>query len=158
MNWPPLIESASVPRWVVARDRLVTLAAWALLLHFLQDMAWMAAYWVAFPWGVEVAPPWKPGKMWWDMVPFLKAVALVVVWLIAFMGLRWHLLTSHLWVVHQPEPLPPAQQARAMGLSREDLDLLRGAAMATVRGVDQSTGRADADTVVSSEPMRPDET
>ena len=44
MRWPPLIDAGHLPWWVVARDTVATLFAWAVLLYVIRDLPWMAAY------------------------------------------------------------------------------------------------------------------
>lgn len=150
MKWPPLIESGHLPPWVIARDTLATLAAWALLLYFVRDMAWMLAYWVLATVGIHLAPPWMPGELWRNTLPFLKVVALLVAWLVVFAVARWHLLTNRQRVARDPPPLDASQQADAFHLPADELPRLRSASSATVRDLDPE-GVVGSDTTVSVE-------
>lgn len=156
MKWPPLIDAGHLPWWVVARDALATLLAWALLLYFIRDMAWMAAYWIATVFGIELPKPWAPGKMFRDVVPFLKVVALLVAWLVVFAVARWRLLTDRQHASSQPEPLDPTLQARAFGLSADALARLRHASSATVDGIDPATSVDGASIVIAANANDPD--
>ncbi|MBO9716792.1 MAG: hypothetical protein J7507_08250 [Pseudoxanthomonas sp.] len=149
MKWPPLIESAGLPRWVVARDVLATLLAWGVLLYLIRDMAWMVLYWTMAILGVELPARWAPGELWRDTMPFLKVVALLVVWLVVFAVARWQLLTSRRRVEDQPAPLDPARQAVAFGLPGEALEQLRHSSSTTVDGLDPISGRWNAGSKVS---------
>jgi len=155
MKWPPLIDSGHLPRWVVARDAVATLLAWWVLLYYIKDMARMAAYWLLLPFGVQLPTPWAPGDVLLDATPFLKIVALLVLWLVVFAIARWRVLTNRVGAASQPEPLDPRRQADAFGLSDDALSRLRGASSATIQGMDPVTGRAGADTVVLTGPASP---
>ncbi|BDU16698.1 hypothetical protein [Lysobacter auxotrophicus] len=141
MNWPPLIDDSRLPWWVIARDTVATLLAWALLLYAIRDMVWMAAYWLLRLVGAEIAPPWSPGRMWRDTAPFLEVVALLVVWLAVFVVARWHRLTDRRRARSQPAPLDPQRQAEALGVRIDTASRMHNSAACTVHGVDPSTGR-----------------
>jgi len=149
MKWPPLIDSGHLPRWVVARDTIATLLAWGVLLYYLKDMAHMSVYWMLRPFGIQIQTPWDPGEMLRDAAPFLKIVALLVLWLAVFAIVRWRQLTDRAHASIQPEPLDPRRQADALGLSGDALSRLRGASSATIEGIDPVTGRFGASTVLT---------
>lgn len=155
MKWPPLIDSSHLPRWVVARDAVATLLAWCVLAYYLKDMAHMLVYWILHPFGIPIVPPWRPGEVLRDAMPFLKVVALLVLWLAMFAIARWRLLTNRMGAASQPEPLDPQRQAEAFGLSGDALLRLQGASSATIQEVDPTTGRAGASAVVLTGPASP---
>ena len=132
MKWPPVIDAAAVPRWMVARDVVLTLAAWGLLIYFVRDLLWMALYWPLALLGLEIAPRWKPGELWHDMLPFLKVVALFVLWLIVFAMVRWRLLTNRVRTTHEPAALEPAVHADAFSVPLSALERFRRMRRATI--------------------------
>jgi len=141
MKWPPLIDDSQLPGWVVARDTLATLVAWALLLYFIRDMVWMFGYWLLRAVGVEIAPPWTPGRMWRDTAPFLEVVAVLIVWLAVFVVARWQLLTNRQRATTQPDALDPDTQAAAFGITDDAASHLRECGSCEVTGVDPLSGR-----------------
>lgn len=132
MKWPPLIDSAALPRWLVARDVLLTLGAWALLLCFVRNLLWMVLYWPLAMLGVDITPRWKPGELWHDTLPFLQIVALLVLWLTIFAIIRWRVLTNRARTAGQPPPLELAAHAETFGALQLQVDQLRGMRTATV--------------------------
>ena len=132
MRWPPVIDAATLPRWMVARDVILTLAAWALLIYFVRDLLWMAFYWPFSTLGLEIAPRWKPGELWRDLLPFLKVVALFVLWLTVFALVRRRLLTNRARTAREPAALESAIHAEAFSMSVAALDHLRRTHRATI--------------------------
>ena len=151
MRWPPLIDAGHLPRWVVVRDTVATLFAWGVLLYVIRDLPWMAAYYALRVLGVDVPPPWPPGEMVRDTLPFLKVVALLVLWLVTFAVARWHALTNRENAASQPEALEPAQQAEAFGVTVDVLRRLQAASSCTVHGVDPQSGRGGPNVYVTEE-------
>jgi len=148
MKWPPLIDSVGLPWWVVARDTLATLLAWCVLVYLIRDMVWISVYWVLRAVGIGFTPPWAPGEMWRDTVPFLMVVALLVLWLTVFATTRWRLLTNRQRATRQPSPLDFPAQAEAFNLSADASSTLQRASWAMVQGVDPESGRGSPQTQV----------
>ena len=151
MRWPPLIDAGHLPWWVVARDTVATLFAWGVLLYVIRDLPWMAAYYALGVLGVDVPPPWPPGEMVRDTLPFLKVVALLVLWLVTFAVARWHALTNRENAASQPEALEPEQQAEVFGVTVDVLRRLQAASSCTVHGVDPQSGRGGPNVYVTEE-------
>ncbi|WP_158985378.1 poly-beta-1,6-N-acetyl-D-glucosamine biosynthesis protein PgaD [Lysobacter panacisoli] len=121
MKWPPIIENARLPMWMRLRDFVLTLLAWLVLLYLLRDMMTAGGYWVLDRFGIEhPVPPWPAGKILRDLAPFMGVVLLLVGWLAAFALVRWRRLIDTREALSQPDPLEPAVQADALGLSRTD--------------------------------------
>jgi poly-beta-1,6-N-acetyl-D-glucosamine biosynthesis protein PgaD len=139
MNWPPLIRSDRLPRWIVARDMLATVAAWVLLLFLLRDFLWMLVYWLAAGVGIELAAPWARGKLVRDLVPFLLLAGVLVLWLAMLAVFRWQRLTSRGRAAMQPAPLDRAMQLRTSGLDEETRRALQDDAIVVIRNAPRGT-------------------
>ena len=122
-----------MPWPVVARDVLLTMVAWALLLYFLRDLLWMAAYWSLATLDVDLLQRWAPGEMWRDTLPFLKVVGLLVLWLAVSAVARWRLLTNRVRAARDPAPLEAIHHAAVFGLSNGTLKVLQGTRIATLQ-------------------------
>lgn len=118
MRWPPIIENAYLPWWARARDIVMTLLAWSLLVWLLRGLFIVWIYAALDVLGIEhPTGPWPTGKLMRDTVPFLVLVALLIVWLVLFLVVRWQLLTDTRAAASQPGPLPDEEQTRAFGIS-----------------------------------------
>lgn len=151
MRWPPIIDAGRLPARVVARDVLATACAWIVLLYAIRDLIRMVVYWAALALGFDIDSVWRPGDIWRSTLPFVKIVAMVVVWLLGFALVRRHLITSRRWIERQPEPLLPAQQARALGETADTVAVLRAARMATVHGIEGAAGTGSRIEVTTTE-------
>ena len=119
-TWPPIIDDVALPRILVWRDRLFTLAMWLLLLFLCRHA--LAGFATALNGllsnGHLTLTGWH--ARWTRLHPYLVVVAILAAW-----ELVWLLIT--LWRRRQalrqppPQPLSPAEEA---GKSRITVDML----------------------------------
>jgi len=89
--WPPLITAARQPRWMVWRDRGLTLFMWLLFVLVCHNFLRLAADGVREVSGrPRVGPEWDPEMLWEPLRPFLVVSGLLVTWLLLFglVGIR----------------------------------------------------------------------
>lgn len=104
MGWPPLITHANAPRYMIWRDRTLTLGAWLLMLWFMRQglaLMWseLVEWWYDLP-HQEPEPHWD---VWWlRLQPFVVAISLLALWL-----LGWGLLSRRRVLRQEWGPPPP---------------------------------------------------
>jgi len=126
----PIIRSR-VPPWMLARDVILTLGAWAIIAYFFHEGIARAIDYFSPPMFelTRTSPPdWA--YRWAKLRAFLALAAGLVLW-IAFWAFdsRTRLRASS---SPQPAPLDLPEHARRVGLSAEDLELWRSAKVQTV--------------------------
>jgi hypothetical protein len=131
-GWPPVIESAAVPRAVKLRDGLLTLLMWGVLLLILASELRLA--WVAF----EVARGRSEAEIDLALAEFLEKLrplmqlvgGLVVA--LALATLLSRARRERAIAARQPCPLPEEALARRAGLAGPALAEARGLRRAIV--------------------------
>jgi hypothetical protein len=126
----PIIRSR-VPRWMLARDVILTLGAWLIIAYFFHEGLARAYDYFSPPMFqlTRTSPPdWA--YRWEKLRGFIAASAVLVLW-IAFWAFdsRTRLRASS---SPQPAPLEAGEHASRVGLSAEGLDLWRSAKVQTV--------------------------
>jgi len=131
-TWPPLIQAATVPRWMRLRDAALTLTMWALFVIVLQ--AEVVAFVGEFLESLGLANV-DTGRDWdvffRRLLPFLEAAA----------GLVAAFLTTVPFTLRRgyrglklppPVPLPLADEAGRAGMDAADLAAARDLRIAVV--------------------------
>jgi poly-beta-1,6-N-acetyl-D-glucosamine biosynthesis protein PgaD len=125
----PIIRSR-VPRWMLARDVLLTLGAWMIIAYFFHEGIARAYDYFSQPMFqlTRMSPPdWA--YRWEKLRGFIAASAVLVLW-IAFWAFdsrtRMRATSSP-----QPAPLDAAEYARRVGLKVGDLEVWRTAKIQT---------------------------
>jgi hypothetical protein len=125
----PIIRSR-VPRWMLARDVLLTLGAWMIIAYFFHEGIARAYDYFSPPMFqlTRMSPPdWA--YRWEKLRGFIAASAVLVLW-IAFWAFdsrtRMRATSSP-----QPAPLDAAEYARRVGLKVGDLEVWRTAKIQT---------------------------
>jgi poly-beta-1,6-N-acetyl-D-glucosamine biosynthesis protein PgaD len=118
-TWPPIIGNAAVPRTILWRDRLITIAMWFLLLWSCRGglrRLWDAAGKLLQ--NDDLAIVWAPG--WAYLRHHFTLVGLLALWLIF-----WTMVTLWRRRRHMHVPQPPAltleEQADMMSSAPADL-------------------------------------
>jgi len=126
----PIIRSR-VPRWMLARDVILTLGAWLIIAYFFHEGVARAYDYFSPPMFqlTRTSPPdWA--YRWEKLRGFIAASAVLVLW-IAFWAFdsrtRMRATSSP-----QPAPLDADAHARRVGLIASDLDVWRSAKIQTV--------------------------
>ncbi len=114
--WPPLVDMQRLPRWVLLRDTVITLLAWAVLAFLLRDLIRLAIDYLQYPFFqlTDVAPP-NMARLWARLQPFTEVIAFLVVWLLVS-GLVLLRKARGRRLRPQPAVLPVALHAQAFGL------------------------------------------
>ncbi|WP_395021554.1 poly-beta-1,6-N-acetyl-D-glucosamine biosynthesis protein PgaD [Dongia sp.] len=116
--WPPLITDAARPRWMLWRDRILTILVWILFLAlFIQQ-------WRLFQARVEA---WlaTPGAEWNFMLgPFFAVVGIMVAWLLLTAILTYS-RAMRARRQAQPPPLSLEAEAAHFGVTPEALTAAR---------------------------------
>lgn len=131
--WPPLIAAANVSFWARLRDIVLTVAAWLLLAYLLMPM--IRALWSDMQVVLGLSPPGAiPAleRLWQDLAPFLGLVALMMLWMVCYAGVRRLVLTRSLRAAGQSPPLDRATHVQSLGLSPKEAGKLQQARVAVV--------------------------
>ncbi len=119
--WPPLVGVERVPALVRARDIVLTLLAWGVLVWLLSDSIALAWDWLRAPMFTltDVAPPdWA--RLGAELRPFALFSAALVGWLVFWALVRRRRIRA-MPPSPQPPALPAAEEAGALGLDAADL-------------------------------------
>jgi len=130
--WPPLILAHRVPRWVRARDLVLTIAAWALLAYWMRGALLLICDWLSYPFfelSTYAAPDWK--RIWSRVAPYLVIAALLAAWLVYWAARRRAILMRQ-QSTPPPAPLDLEVHAARFGLRSADVLSLREPRIATV--------------------------
>jgi hypothetical protein len=111
--WPPLITAAAQPRWMVWRDRLLTLGAWLLLALLCRNALITISGEVMQSLGLaENVPAPDFHEHMRRMQPYWVAVGLLLLW-VGTWAMVWVLRRRLTRPAPMPEPLdPPSEAAR----------------------------------------------
>jgi hypothetical protein len=132
IQWPPIITDVTLPRYVVWRDRLLTIAAWTLLLALTSDLFYLVVDHALELFGHPLTGPGAQWALWWDRLrPFVQVIALMAVWLTLW-GLVSLRRLRRYQRIQLPTPLTLAEQAAHAGCTEADLLTWRGLRIAVV--------------------------
>jgi hypothetical protein len=149
--WPPLVRAAKVPLLVKARDLLLTLIAWGVLMYFMRDL-WILLYEFTVDFFLKIDTSnlvdWL--KIWSRIAPFFYVAALLVLWIVVIGSLRRRAIRStglihgknSLRTVHQQFPLKQidiALLAERFGVEKSQLEQWQKMRTVDV-SVDDATG------------------
>lgn len=131
-GWPPVIDSASVPRIVKLRDLVLTLIMWGVMLLIVAteiDAAWEAFQVLRGRSDAQINA--ELAEFAQKMRPLMVLVAVLVAGLSAATFRSWKRRDRAL-NASQPDPLDPAIIAERSGLLLSDIELARTHKIATV--------------------------
>jgi len=131
-GWPPLISAERVPAWVRARDLVMTLAAWVVLVYWIRGALLLIGDWLSYPFfelSSQPSPDWK--RIWATLAPFVATAALLAAWLVYWALSRRKILMRQRAML-QPATLDPGVHADRYGLRAADLAALRELQVVTV--------------------------
>lgn len=122
--WPPLVRAAKVPFLVKARDLLLTLIAWGVLIYFMRDL-WILLYefTVDFFLKIDTSNLVDWIKIWSRIAPFFYVALLLVIWIVVIGSLRRRAIRST-GMIHGKNSLRTVHQQFPM--KQIDLALLAG--------------------------------
>jgi len=132
IQWPPIITDVRLPRYIIWRDRLLTIAAWLLLVALASDLLHLV---VARALELSGRSQTGPGAQWPILLdrlrPFLEVIALMAVWLTL-----WGLISLRRIRIyrqmHLSASLTLAEEAAHAGCTEADLMAWRGLRIAVV--------------------------
>jgi len=131
-DWPPLIGRRTLPKWMQARDILLTLLLWLVLIWMLKPLfllIWAGLHWLAdLPLNLQgrsLAPRWDIAA------PFLYLIVLVSAMLIRFTWLRRGTLQAQPHLQAEPQ-LELAQHTAHFDVDAQELEGLRTGRVRTV--------------------------
>lgn len=148
--WPPLITAAAQPRWMVWRDRALTLGAWLLLALLCRNALVTIGHEVIQALGIAdefPAPDFHEHMR--RMRAYWIAVGLLMLWVTAW-ALVWVLRRRLTRPPPMPLPLDPPSEAARHGAAPSDLLAWRDMRIAIVH---VNEGRMHA---VAPEPKQAD--
>jgi len=131
--WPPLVRADRVPAWIRARDLLLTIAAWVVLVYWVRGSLLLIWDWLSYPFfelSTQPSPDWE--RIWSTLAPFVATAALLAAWLV-YWALRRRTILMRQRSMLQPPALDPGVHADRYGLRAADLAALRGPQVVTVR-------------------------
>ena len=121
VRWPPIITDVTLPRYIVWRDRLMTLAAWVLLLVLVSDLFRLVAAGPLEMLGHPQSGHGEKWTVWWERLrPFVQVILLMAAWLFL-----WGLISLRRVRIYRqmrvPAPLTLAEEAAHAGCTEADL-------------------------------------
>lgn len=120
--WPPLIKShRNLPGWMLVRDVVLTLLAWATLAYFLREPIALGIDYFRYPL-FELNTTTLPDMalVWKRLRPFAELIVLAMVWLLVSVQV-WRKRALARNVCELPLALPPDQHAALFGLDTRTL-------------------------------------
>jgi poly-beta-1,6-N-acetyl-D-glucosamine biosynthesis protein PgaD len=116
--WPPLISNAARPRWILWRDRILTILVWAAFLALFIEQA------LVFHGRVETYVTTPDAE--WDFLlrPFVITIGIMVTWL-ALMAVLTYRRAVRARRKSPPAPLPLEAEAAHFGVTPEALATAR---------------------------------
>ena len=126
-EWPPLIKVVPRKRWILWRDAIITVAAWAVFLFILVDRS------ILFWTGVSRFHAEHPGAFlqnWhFRLKPYALPILALLAWLLLF---GWRSLRNWRRVTDEPPPLPIEAESARRRMPADDLSQVRSLKVATV--------------------------
>jgi hypothetical protein len=121
VRWPPIITDVTLPRYIVWRDRLLTLAAWVLLLILASEMFHIVITHTLELFGHPQTGPRAQWAIWWDRLrPFVQVIVLMAAWLLLW-GVTSLRRVRAYRQMRVPVPLTLAEEAANAGCTEADL-------------------------------------
>jgi poly-beta-1,6-N-acetyl-D-glucosamine biosynthesis protein PgaD len=126
IQWPPIIADVTLPRYVVWRDRLLTIAAWVLILTLASDLFYLVVDHALELFGHPLTGPGAQWALWWDRLrPFVQVIVLMAVWLMLWGLISLRRVRSYRRI-QMPASLTLAEEAAHAGCTEADLLAWRG--------------------------------
>jgi len=109
-SWPPIVRSTQLSLFIRARDVILTLMAWALLIYFTRDL-WTLIYGYLRDTLLSLDPSNEVDWMniWRRIAPFIFAALLLVLWIVILGSLRRRAILST-GLIHGKNSLRTVQQ------------------------------------------------
>ena len=117
----PLIYAKRVPRWTIARDISITVAAWICIAQFMPYTTYLVYDYLSAPiFKLTRTKPPTAHEVWDPIRGFVLVAAFMVVWIAfwAFYGARRFRRKP---VPPQPAPLPISEHANYLGVKPDEL-------------------------------------
>jgi poly-beta-1,6-N-acetyl-D-glucosamine biosynthesis protein PgaD len=146
-QWPPLITAAAQPRWMVWRDRGLTVAMWALFALVCHNFLFFAADEVRVAVGQPPRREWDPLGQVDRLRPFLVVALTMVTFLLAAGVMSVRRMRRNL-ARPKPPPLAVAEEAAHQEATAEALAAWRDLRVAVVH--------LDAEGRMHAEPHTPE--
>ena len=110
LKWPPIIKSRKIPLLMRARDLILTMLAWALLMYFMRDL-WLLLYEYAedLILKIDTAHLVDWISIWRRIAPFFYVALLLVIWIVVIGSLRRRAIRST-GLIHGKNSLRTVQQ------------------------------------------------
>ena len=133
LTWPPLVGSDHVPRYIVIRDYVLTLAAWCVFAWMLRNVILLTIDWFREPFGqlsTMQAPDWA--NIWLHLRNYVAVGSLLAVWIAFWSVYRSRDLRPRQQDLPAPPPLEPALLCQRYGVTPQDLAQWQSAQIVTL--------------------------
>jgi hypothetical protein len=142
-QWPPLITAAAQPRWMVWRDRGLTVAMWALFALVCHNFLFFAADEVRVAVGRPPRREWDPLGQVERLRPFMVVALTMVTFLLAAGLVSVRRMRRNI-ARPKPPPLSLVEEAAHQGAGPDALAAWRGWRLAVVHLDPQGRMSAEA--------------
>lgn len=133
----PLIRAKNIPRWLIARDLFLTLAAWVCIAQFMRHAIYLVYDYLSVPiFKLTHTQALTWFEIWYPLRGFLLFSAFLVLW-IAFWGFYGARRARTERPAPQPPPLSIAEHAMAARVREYDLSRWQTHRIAIVNFDDQ---------------------
>jgi len=142
-EWPPLITAARQPRWMVWRDRGLTLLMWVLFVLVCHNFLRLALdEFRALTGRPRRGPELDFEDLWDPLRPFMVVAGVLVMWLLVAGVVSVRRVQRNL-ARPKPAPLGLAEEAADQGAAPADLAAWRGLRVAVVHLDEEGRMRAE---------------
>lgn len=110
-NWPPIINSDYVPRWVKTRDIFLTIGAWLIILATFHSMLWLVFEYFSdpiFEFSATTTPQWL--EIWQKLSRFFYIALGLVSWICFLAFSRRKIINSTKYI----KTLPPSAEMKGL--------------------------------------------
>jgi poly-beta-1,6-N-acetyl-D-glucosamine biosynthesis protein PgaD len=131
--WPPIIKATRVPRWIVTRDILLTLLAWAVLVWLLREPIYVAYDYLRHPiFRLTTANPLDISVLWVRLGYYwiTAAVLIALLWSVGLLRRRRLRAATQ---SAQPLLLTIEEQAQRAGIDEQNIERARAFKFAKAR-------------------------
>lgn len=122
-NWPPIINSDHVPRWVKIRDIFLTIGAWLIILATLHSLIWLIVDYLSdpiFELSTATSPQWL--QIWQKVSMFIYMALGLVSWIFFLAISRRKIINSIKYIKTLPPSVEMKELEADLGISSIDIE------------------------------------
>lgn len=122
-NWPPIIDSDHIPRWVKMRDIFLTIGAWLIILATFHSLIWIIFDYFSDPiflLSTTATPQWS--EIWQKVSRFFYIALGLVSWICFLAISRRKIINSTQYIKTFPSSVQMKELEADLGVSSADIE------------------------------------